>query len=78
MYFLNRTNWDNPSGVNYLINESDGAINMHYTYLITLQGGVTTHTQTSTVLGHKFADLREAKVRQRLLTAGNDRGEKVE
>lgn len=49
---------------------------MHYTYLITLQGGVTTHTQTSTVLGHKFADLREAKVKQSMLTAGNIREKK--
>lgn len=57
LFFLNPTNWVSYSGDNYLINESDGAINMHYTYLITLQGGVTTHTQTSTVLGHKFADL---------------------
>lgn len=75
---MNLTNWDNFCPVNYLINESDGAINMHYTYLITLQGGVTTHTQTSTVLGHKFADLRETKWRQSLLTAGKNKREKVE
>lgn len=49
---------------------------MHYTYLIALQGGVTTHTQTSTVLGHKFADLTETKGRQFLLTAGYSTGEK--
>lgn len=76
-YFFNLSNWDNFSPFNYLINESDGAINMHYTYLITLQGRVTTHTQTSTVLGNKFADLRETKGRQSLLTAGNNRRERV-
>lgn len=53
------------SRVNYLVNESDGAINMHYAYLFTLQGRVTTHTQACAVLGHKFADLREAEGRWR-------------
>lgn len=47
--------------VNYLVNESDGAIDMHYAYLFTLQGGVTTHSQACAVLGHKFANLREAE-----------------
>lgn len=53
------------SFINYLVNESDGAIDMHYAYLFTLQGGVTTHTQACAVLGHKFADLREVKGRWR-------------
>lgn len=53
------------SKVNYLVNESDGAIDMHYAYLFTLQGGVTTHTQACAVLGYKFADLREAEGRWR-------------
>lgn len=53
------------SKINYLVNESDGAIDMHYAYLFALQGGVTTHTQACAVLGHKFADLREAKGRWR-------------
>lgn len=48
----------------YLINESDGAIDLHYAYLFALQGGVTTHAEACTVHGHKFADLREAEERQ--------------
>lgn len=56
--------------INYLVNESDGAIDMHYAYLFTLQGGVTTHTKACAVLGHKFADLREVKGRWRPWTAG--------
>lgn len=49
------------SSVNYLFSESDGAIDMHYAYLFTLQGGVTTNTKACAVLGHKFADLIEAE-----------------
>ena len=49
-----------PGGLvrGYLVNESDGAIDLHYAYLLALQRGVTTHTQACAVLGHKFADLR--------------------
>lgn len=61
-YILRSSAW---SKVNYLVNESDGAIDMHYAYLFTLQGGVTTHTQACAVLGYKFADLREAEGRWR-------------
>lgn len=48
-------------GLNYLVNESDGAIDMHYAYLFALQGGVTAHAQACAILGRKFADLREAE-----------------
>lgn len=44
----------------YLVNESDGAIDLDYAYLFTLQRGVTTHTQPCAVLGDKFAHLRGA------------------
>lgn len=46
---------------NYLVNESDGSIDFDYAYLLTLKGRVTTDTKPCTVLGHKFANLREAK-----------------
>lgn len=44
----------------YLVNESDGAIDLDYAYLFALQRGVTTHTQPCAVLGDKFAHLRGA------------------
>lgn len=47
--------------MDYLINESDGSIDFHYAYLLTLKGRVATDTKPCTVLGHKFANLREAK-----------------
>jgi len=50
--------------LHYLVNEGDGAIDLHYAYLLALQRGVTTDTQACAVLGHKFADLREAEGRQ--------------
>lgn len=46
---------------NYLINESDGSIDLHYAYLLTLKRRVATDTEPCTVLGHKFSNLRKAK-----------------
>lgn len=46
---------------NYLINESDGSIDLHYAYLLTLKGRVATDTEPCTILGHKFSNLRKAK-----------------
>lgn len=46
---------------NYLINESDGSIDLHYAYLLTLKGRVATDSEPCTVLGHKFSNLRKAK-----------------
>lgn len=56
-------------GFHYLVNKSDGAIDVHYAYLFTLQGGVTTDTQARAVLGHKFADLIESEGRWRSRSA---------
>lgn len=47
--------------MNYLVNKSDGSIDFHYAYLLTLKGRVATDTKPCTVLGHKFANLRKAK-----------------
>lgn len=47
----------------YLVNESDGPIDLHYAYLLALQGRVAAHTQPRAVLGHKSAGLREAEWR---------------
>lgn len=62
--------------MSYLVNKRDGAIDVHYAYLFTLQGGVTTDTQARAVLGHKFADLIESEGRWRVEISGKQRAER--
>lgn len=48
--------------INYLINKSDSSIDSHYSNLFTLKGRVAPDAETSTVLGHKFSNLRKEQI----------------